>query len=290
LRWYDGDVEFGAALMALYRRHGRRLELVPDWRSIPPLIWVDEASVRAVRDEFEARAAIQALDVDDRTRAWDEQFKPVANYLEALVELAGRFGLDRLGADGVDTIHAWCLTHQELIAIGERWARRRFSEGYQSFGEVIEVGDDNERDLGAREIRGRWFRVTEHDVRPILRIDGRKASWDPTAEPRQLAFARLRRRFGKRSETAIRAELDRLGALADQAGARALDTSTNVDRDLEWLFWHLRHREGPNAVTVRAGLAPTEIPMLRQAVWRIARRADVTLHGGWSDWPEGEVR
>ncbi|MHB8397793.1 MAG: hypothetical protein ACYDCI_02530 [Candidatus Limnocylindrales bacterium] len=286
LQFYDSDVAFRAGLTSLWAKQARRLTLAPDWREIVPVIWVEKPSARAVRDEFESRGDVNSMPLDERARAWDEAFGPVAVYLDALADLAERFGLDRLGIEGVDTIHAWCCNRQETIAIGGHWPAWLFSEGYQNFGPVVEVGDVVECDLGVLELDGSPIAIKEQDVRPVVRVDGRESRWDPTLEPRRLAFSRLRRRFGKRHEPTIRAELDRLASLGEDAGASPIDTRANVGRDLQWLFWHIRHREGPAQVAARAGLRSRNVAMVRQAVWRIARLAEVSLHPGWSDWPE----
>lgn len=290
LQLYDVDPEFGAALVALWLKRGRRLRLVPDWRSIPPILWVEEPAGHAVRDAFELRADATGLAGDERSRAWTEVFAPLADYLDGLAELATRFGIDRLGIEGVDAIHTWCYWHQEAVAVGGRWPRRRFSDGYQNFGQAIDVGEVVERDLGVLEVGGVRIAVKEQDVIPVLDIAGRTARWNPTTEPRAVAFIRLRKRFGKRYEREIRAELDRMAALAEEAGATAMDKRPNVDRDLEWLFWHLRYRESSVQVTERAGRPITDVALVRKAVWRMARDTEIALYPNWADWSDGEVR
>jgi hypothetical protein len=189
--------------------------------------WIELPLGQAVRDTFELRAALNGLADEERYRVWKESFSPVADYLDGVTELADRFGLDRLGIDGVDTVHAWCFAHQEALAFRGRWSRQRFSEGYQRFGPVIEVGDVVERDLGPFEVDGIRFAVKERDVVPVLRIGRRTARWDPTTEPRNVAFVRLRKRFGKRHEREIRDELDRMAHLANAEGAAPIDTRPN---------------------------------------------------------------
>jgi hypothetical protein len=68
LHSYDSDAEFGRALIAHWLKRARRLRLEPDWRTIRPLLWVEEPSSRAVRDEFESRADVQILSCQDRAR------------------------------------------------------------------------------------------------------------------------------------------------------------------------------------------------------------------------------
>jgi hypothetical protein len=281
---YDTDAEFGRGLIALWR-HAKVLRLSDDWRTIPPLIWIDEPTVNAVREHFDLWA--ERLAVAERDQVWKQDFAPVGAYLAGLVALAERFGLDRLGPEGIETIHRWCVDRQQAAEVRLNWPRTRFSQTYGNFGPVIEVGEAVETDLGILERDGRRIALIAREVRPVVHVAGRTARADIGSEPRAVAFARLRRRRGKAHEGEIRAELDRLEALAAKLGAVAADTRRNQARDLEWLFWHLRYRERPLAVARRAGLTDDDVSRIRKAVERVARDVEVALHSGWTDYPDG---
>jgi hypothetical protein len=284
LQFYDTDRDFALALRTLWTRRARRLNLEPDWRSIPPVAWVDIPSALAVRHAFEARDDLQALGVKERRAIRRQRFDPLGAYLDELAAMAVRFGLEALGDDGVDTIHAWCVNRQAAKAEGRRWPPRYFSAGYQSFGPLVRVGETVERPVGHVVLDGHSVLVVERDLEPIVRVGEREDSWDPALEPRAAAFARLRKTFGKRRVRVIRAEIDRLADQAMQAGARTYDTRPNALRDLRWLYWHLRYRESPAEVAKRARLRPRRLAMVRVAVWRIAGLAQVELHHSWTGW------
>jgi hypothetical protein len=297
LGFYDRDPGFGRALGRLWIRHARRLALAPDWRQLGPVIWAATPSGQAVRDEFDTRGDVQSLPPAERQQAWDDAFAPAARYLEALGAVSRRYGLDRIGDEGVDVLHAWCESRQSVLASGGHWPTRFFSQGYQFFGPVPEVGDVVEFDVGVLEPDGQRIAIRERDDVTVVHIAGRDDQWDPTMEPYGKAFARLRKKYGKRHEAEIRAELDRRTRVAEQAGARRYDTRPNVRRDAEWLFWHLRCKEGPAAVAARAGVIPHDadpeardraIATVTKAVSRFARDADIALHPGWTGWAEGE--
>ena len=286
LRHYDTDPAFGRGLIRLWLRHAKTLRLPDDWRTIPPLIWLEEPSAQAVAEAFAARADIQEWADADRVRVWEEGFEPVGAYLEALTVLAERFGLDRLGPEGIETIHRWCVDRQQAAAVGLAWPRTRFSQAYQRFGPVIEVGEVVER-LRTVELDGRRIALVDHDVRAVVHIAGWTVPLDITSEPRAISYARLRKRFGKAHEGEIRAELDRLYARGAELGAVAADTRPNLARDLGWLYWHLRYRDRPDRVAERAGLSEGRRSRIRKAVERVARDLEVPLRPGWTDYPDG---
>jgi hypothetical protein len=283
LRHYDYDGEFNAALEQLWVERAAGLTLTPDWRTTPPLWWLEEPSRAAVDRVFESCVSGEGLTATEEAAIWTHQYAPVAAYFEALSTLAERFGLDRLGPEGFDTLHTWCETRQTF---GEWWTAAHFSEGYQKFGPVIEVGEVVKTDRGVWDIDGHAIRLIDRDVRPVVRIDGREEEWDPTMENRSRAFKRLCKVFGKRHAPEIRAELDRMASLARDAGVGALDTRPNVARDIQWLFWHLRYLEDPAGVARRAGSDADEIGAIRKAVERAAKDAELSLRLGWTDWPE----
>lgn len=278
---YDHDAEFTDALEQLWVEHASGLALTANWRTTPPLYWIDEPSRAAVQAAFEYLFAEPGVASPEQAAIWTNQYESVAAYLDALSGLAQRFGLDHLGDEGIDTLHAWCNCRHEN---GAHWAAAHFSHGYQKFGPVPEVGEVSEYDLGEQDLDGHRIRLIWRDVTPVIRIDGHEVIFDPTLRRRSYAFARLRKWLGKRHEPEIRAELDRLEADAEAAGAKAYDTRPNVARDIEWLFWHLRHRDGPGDVAKRAGLDEDAVPKITMAVGRVAKDAEITLRSGWATW------
>jgi hypothetical protein len=279
LHHYDHDPEFTAALEQLWVERAERLSLTLDWRVTPPLIWIEEPSRWVVREQFEAWA--ERLPEAERAPAWNKHYEPLVAYFEAVSDLAERFGLDRLGPEGFGTIHLWCAWRREL---GAGWTARRFSDVYQNFGAVPVGGEPFEYEVGVVDLGGQPFKVVEQGLRPVLRIAGKEVVWDPTLRRRSDAFSWLRKEFGKGHEPEIRSELDRLEAEAEAVGARAYDTRPRVARDIEWLFWHLRYRDGPAAVAQRAGLDEDAVPKITMAVGRVAKDAEIALRPGWSTW------
>ena len=240
LRLYSGDQEFRKSLTEFYERCCRLNEVLvannPDLRRFDRL----------------------RLSGNDRSR-WAD------GYLHRLAELARRFGLDRLGAkdperkseyepsEGEQAIQLWCSrkawegTTDRARILPERFA---IVAGQPGFGDTA------------------WPEQEELWPEAVLRLHAAvEGTWAPDRESRKGAM----QRFMEMAALVIDAELERI-VQAQMATGWESYTSTNVGRDVIWLFLKLRYRWSYGEIGTRWGTKAIPAEVFRHVHVRIPER------------------
>lgn len=240
LRFYDQDAEFGNALLALVPlaeaadiTHGS-----PYWRTHVGL-W---------------NLASQSWDRHPPGRR-PPRITEITAFVRAADELAGTFGLDRLGDVGRAYIFGW---FDRLLRASAAGSAHPSADGPGRIS-VSPITVTFEPGVGGH-IGPPWER--EH--------------WDPTREPRRDARLRLERI----ARDQIQAALDQVERETIELGLTFPDTAPNLRRDLGWLYRKVRHRESFQAILDSLESPPNDVETVRKAVIRMAGKVGVD-HRGW---------
>lgn len=244
-------------LAALFRLYDADEEFK---RSLAGLIPLAEAAITA-HGPVPGRIRIDLLRLNDPEPNLVRLDVPeVARYLVAARSVVSRFGLQRLGSDGLRQVLAWCDRYVRAHASG--LAPSAYGPG--TLGTV------------------RPDVVFEPEVVGIVPSPWKREEWSPTQESRTDARRRLEARAGREIQRA----LDVIERETVEGALLAYPRKVpNFERDIGWLYeklrWDRSYQELYNGLTPppRGG-----VETVRKAVERAARRLGVDRRGWESGW------
>ncbi|MBX5493275.1 MAG: hypothetical protein IRZ14_19155 [Chloroflexi bacterium] len=266
------------ALQPWERQLWLRIALVQRYAEHPPFC----AALEAL---WTTHAQPQAAALAAAPEFWQVQHAAQAGvawaqtYSAAVLALARKWGLDRLGwrgattSDGIELLHTWCYSRAH--APGHHWPPAWLVTSLAGGGPRPDVGDlvweaiVHEHEDLAPDGQRRRVRVVDTERVPRVRVQ-LTATWDPRTEPRAQARARLLAALAAQLD----AELERLSVQTEAAGYVFPDTAPQLGHVVRWLFAHVALRQRYSEIARATDSDPQTVA---RRVWALARQLDLRL-------------
>jgi hypothetical protein len=253
---YAEHEEFRDALLRLFEEHcrGREALIIVSYEDFDSIL-------------CDATMADQGSPAGRPEGAW------IVPFVDALSDRAKRYGLDRLGKAfppdraltiprGEDLLFRWCRLNAE-------WALHGEVISPYSLGWDTECLLPRSSPLYQAEARERYAPLGD-EVRIEAAIwDG----WDPRLEPR----AGARKRLLAEAAELIDEQLDRIAAFAESRGLEFVDTHTQLERHVGWLFQRLALGRSPRQIAEQDLGGWTQAPTVYHATKRYADLLGIDL-------------